>query len=113
MDMGHAAIAGVHDRGGRHEPRELGIDLAKYVNAGVLLMNLTVWRREHLGAAGLDYVRRHKPDFYDQTAISAVCAGRIVLLSDKWNYTPAGIRSAYRGQAVHIIHFTTQWKPWL
>jgi Glycosyl transferase family 8 len=105
--MDHSAIAAVRDdRAGRHESR------SDYVNSGVLLMNLSLWRREHLTAAALTFARGHKLAYPEQTSINAVCAGRIIFLADEWNYMPADMRRAYRGQALHIVHWTV-WKPWL
>src|SRR5262249_23948933 len=43
-DLGEAAIAGVYDYGMVME-RRVGIALSSYVNSGVLLMSLPVWRR--------------------------------------------------------------------
>jgi len=115
MDMGQAAIAAVGDTYGAHLEREIGIEIADddYVNSGVLLMNLVVWRRDRLGAAAIAFIRQYHPCLVDQTAINVACAGRIARLAQEWNLLAHALLRSEQWREPRIIHCTTDIKPWL
>jgi lipopolysaccharide biosynthesis glycosyltransferase len=115
MDIGEAAIAGVRDAFGAQKELEIGvpIDDREYVNAGVLLMNLAVWRRNRLADAVLAFIRQQRPRFLDQTGINAACAGRIVHLRDEWNVMVGLLNQPRQWLEPNIIHYVGQSKPWL
>jgi lipopolysaccharide biosynthesis glycosyltransferase len=116
MDMGQAAIAGTADVGIAQLERKNGIELDEdeYVNAGVLLMNLAVWRRDRLAAAAMAFINQHQPSFLDQTGINAACAGKIRQISDDWNFiVGAGWRTLEEWRKPpRIIHCTGPYRPW-
>jgi lipopolysaccharide biosynthesis glycosyltransferase len=115
-DMGEAAIAGVADVGIAHLERESGIELDEdeYVNAGVLLMNLVVWRRDKLAEAVVAFIKQRQPNFLDQTGINAVCARKIMQLSDDWNFMVGALSRPLEGWRTppRIIHCTGSRRPW-
>src|SRR5262245_22172843 len=82
FDMGSAAIAAVHDPVGATMEREGGINLDEktFVNSGVMLMNLMVWRREGLAATAIAFAKKHSPRSLDQPGINFACAGKIAYL---------------------------------
>src|SRR3954451_14408770 len=88
FDMGKAAVAGVDDPYGARIEREVGIDVDEegYVNAGVMLMNLAVWRRDKLGAAAIAFSGKYNPRIFDQSGMNVACSGKIVHLSEEWNF---------------------------
>ncbi len=111
MDMGSAALAGVRDRSAQ---RQAELKVEHYINSGVLLMNLPVWRQHSLTAAMLDYIRAQRPVFPDQTAINAICAGRMLLVPETWNFMLGENRRRLdRWTPPRIIHCTGGMKPWL
>jgi lipopolysaccharide biosynthesis glycosyltransferase len=111
-DLGEAAIGGVYDHG-IVIARRRGIKLSSYVNSGVLLMNLSVWRRERLSAAALTFCRDNlTAGFTDQTAINTACAGRILYVHERWNFQLGAIHSLDHW-GPRIIHCTDPAKPWL
>jgi lipopolysaccharide biosynthesis glycosyltransferase len=114
MAMGEAAIAGVSDVGARYE-REIGIEVDEheYVNSGVLLMNLTAWRRHRLTAAAIAFIKQHRPRFSDQTGINAVCARRIMRIATEWNFLMHEIQRPEQWLVPRIVHCTSNIKPWL
>jgi lipopolysaccharide biosynthesis glycosyltransferase len=113
MGIGEAAIAGVPDTGARYE-QEIGIeiDAHEYVNSGVLLMNLTTWRRCHLTAAAVAFIRQHRPRFPDQTGINAVCARKIIRIRTEWNVLLHEIKRPEQWLIPRIVHCTSDMKPW-
>lgn len=88
--------------------------LDRYVNSGVMLLNLQRWREAgHVGKClehGLRY--QDKVRYGDQCAINAVLAGEIRLLPGQWNTPvwPGG--GPVDPQAAAILHYITGDKPW-
>jgi lipopolysaccharide biosynthesis glycosyltransferase len=113
MDIGDAAIAGVRDRGGWHEGLT-GNARRDYVNSGVMLMNLSVWRRDRLAASIADMIADNGHFCCpDQTAINLVCDGHKVFLPNCWNLTLGDPPLRLQGGALRILHWTGFMKPWL
>jgi lipopolysaccharide biosynthesis glycosyltransferase len=114
MDMGSAAVAGVRDLTAAYLEKNPDIDVERYVNSGVLLMNLPVWRRDYLTEALLTYIREHTPSFVDQSAINAVLADVILILAEDYNLMLGQTRRRLmQWTPPRIIHFTGTLKPWL
>jgi len=106
--------------------RALGInDPLRYINSGVLLMNLETLRQEKFGRRLFEYARGHPHnDYPDQDALSVVYGERHLALHPRWNaqttlwdlstdelpFTPAEIREARTRPA--IVHFVGPFKPW-
>lgn len=86
-------MAGVHDAcfdNGITPPQPVlsgEIPLSDYVNAGVLLMNLKKLRQEmDLYKLSVEYLLNNRDArFPDQDAINILCAGKILLIDEKWN----------------------------
>jgi lipopolysaccharide biosynthesis glycosyltransferase len=106
----------------------LGIPMqATYVNSGMLLMDLDTWRKDGMTAQFVSFVQAKgsKLAFYDQDAINAVLAGRILIVDPRWNlqarmyYTGQRHRPFEFAETVSaratpaIIHYTGSEKPWL
>lgn len=91
--------------------------LGSYVNAGLLVMNLPVWRQEKIAAACLALLC--DPDrpllSEDQSAINIAAAGRIRLLEPRFNtYSDPG---AYKRpedfpDVPAVVHYVVNNKPW-
>jgi lipopolysaccharide biosynthesis glycosyltransferase len=111
LDMGEAVVAGVHDPFGRSHS---GLD--KYINSGVMIMNLPAWRYGNVRDRALAFVRDFKPRAPDQTAINVICAGAggILYIDESWNLMlGAGWRKPTVWIEPRIIHCTGYAKPWL
>jgi lipopolysaccharide biosynthesis glycosyltransferase len=115
FDMGTAAIAAVHDPSGALVEREIGINLDEggYVNAGVMLMNLMVWRGEELATTAMAFVKKHNPRLLDQSGINAACAGKIAYLPEQWNFQLHKARRPGQWLEPSIIHYVGLRKPWI
>ena len=122
----HAAVASPFSDDARSR---LGIPAGyRYFNAGVLLLNLELWRTENLSAKILDYIRSHSESltWWDQDALNAVLYGRWRCCSPKWN-AGAGFFTTHRAAVLEvseseyteaaknpcIVHFTGSYKPWM
>ena len=100
---------------GRSDPAELaslGLPEAGYVNSGLLLMDLDVWRQEGWTARCLAFAEARGGDllYHDQSTINAVMAGAIVHLPQTYNMAANHRRIQWR--IPRIIHFKSAWKPW-
>lgn len=69
-----------------------------YFNSGVLLMNLDLWREEHLSKQIVDVAGKYKFPFLDQDAINYTLQNRILRLS-----------FTYNGQVL-VWHPQAQWR---
>ncbi len=98
--------------------RELGLPAQRpYFNAGLMLIDLPLWRREEVEQRALAYLERfsQRVYFWDQEALNAVLCGRWKRMESRWNWTPAAERQAGADEkfAPAVVHFTGALKPWL
>lgn len=106
--------------------KEDGLDPhADYVNAGVLWMNLKLWRAENLAQKCLAWIKKNPEAWGDNDAINANLSGRIQLLPLRYNATVHMMRPSSRVYGMEdteevdnartnpaIVHFTGAIKPW-
>lgn len=104
--------------------RELGLrNEAKYFNAGVMLMNLGLWRQRQVTDRALEYLKEYAGDvsFWDQEGLNAVLADEWGELDQAWNWsvsvgrTPGWGRRRLPSDAApepRIVHFSGNLKPW-
>lgn len=108
--------------------RQLGLSgHCQYFNSGMLVADLTAWRRDRIGEQVLACLRTHRAHvlWWDQYALNVVLAGRWRALDHRWNqsahiYTyPTWSCSPLRREHVErirhdpwIIHFCSSSKPW-
>lgn len=97
----------------------------QYINAGVLVMNLGLMRKDKIVKQFLELVPQNMPS-QDQDIINHVCYGKIVFLPFKYNVmtklsdkcigdykgccTEAELKEAWNEPC--IIHFADRYKPW-
>jgi lipopolysaccharide biosynthesis glycosyltransferase len=91
--------------------------VARYFNAGVLLIDLSRWREEHIPEVAMDYMRQ-VPDtpYSDQDALNVACDTRWTALDDRWNFQDHMRQRVDRlplAQRPHIVHFISPNKPWI
>jgi lipopolysaccharide biosynthesis glycosyltransferase len=98
---------------------------AKYFNAGVMVVNLDLWRSDDIPGRVMEYLRTYGDSvvFWDQEGLNAVLAEKWGELDPRWNHTTSvrSLRLRNNGrpeqQAVTpstpwIVHFTGNLKPW-
>ena len=88
----------------------------RYVNAGVLLIDVSHWNSDELTARTLDFLRRN-PTLWrlpDEDALNAVLDGRLTELSPVWNLqAPMWANREVREMVEPvIIHYVGHNKPW-
>lgn len=89
VDMGGYYLAGVQDVTGANA--RLSIELEKesdYVNAGVLLVNVALWREKNMEKMFFKYLeeKNYRVEFNDQGVINHCCNGAIKLVHPKYDY---------------------------
>ena len=94
-----------------YSKNRLGIDSKYYINAGIILMNLSVMREVDFEATFLRLISRVKFDVaQDQDYLNALCNGRIVYLGAEWNVMP--FFTELSGKSPKIVHYNLDNKPW-
>ena len=66
------------------EIKQFGININKYINSGILLINLKEIRNDGIEKKIREFVSTHELTFADQTAINAVCNNNIQILPYKY-----------------------------
>lgn len=113
-----AVVPHVSSRAGVSGWRELNLrPEAPYFNAGVMVIDLALWRRDRVGERALEYVRQHREGvyFWDQEGLNAVLAGHWGELDERWNRNvsiPVRRRDGSHANEPWIIHFAGNVKPW-
>jgi len=113
MDLDGNLVAGTVD--GMINPallKEIGVPSDRYINAGVLLMDLDRWRREGTVEKAIDELMRHPGREYDdQTAINVVANGRIKYLGREFNFMSQQLNQLPLTKP-RILHYAGIFKPW-
>ncbi|MBQ2379376.1 MAG: glycosyltransferase family 8 protein [Akkermansia sp.] len=139
MDMQGAAVGAVYESLTTKNKRykdELGIpeQYLGYFNAGTILMDLNVFRRDNLSAKILEFANNHKEHlpFLDQDSLNGVLYDKVIRLHPRWNWNDLNTRwvlkyspdtevliraSTFKeiveaSQYPGIIHFVGRYKPW-
>lgn len=88
VDFGNNLVAGVQDTIDAYFKKinGLGPDI-QYINAGIMLINLKLWREENLEQRFIDYIRKYNGDVpnRDQGVINGVCGQRKYILPLRYN----------------------------
>lgn len=88
----------------------------RYFNAGMLVIDLHLWREGKVGARALQYLVDHPTTPYsDQDALNVVCEGAWTNVGERWNYQNhywTRIAQMAPGEKPAIVHFITAQKPW-
>lgn len=92
MDMKNNIVCGVQDIVCKDERISVGLGKnERYINSGVLLINLNEWRKQAVGEKGIQYLINNNKylAFSDQGVINHICKGKTGYLHPKYNvYTP-------------------------
>lgn len=88
----------------------------RYFNAGVLLINLDLWRRQRIGERAAQYLAEHPVSpFADQDALNFVLDGSWTVLTEEWNFQrhlETSVADMEPELRPAIVHFVTAKKPW-
>ncbi len=96
---------------GIYSEKVLGVPRQVYFNAGILVMNLDIMRKDNLKeqfASLLEKVTYRVAQ--DQDYLNVICYGKTVILDKTWNRTP--MPYADRSVTPKIAHYKINFKPW-
>lgn len=119
IEIGDNYIAACHDKSvvdvpplAKYMEEAVGINRYKYVNSGVLLMNLKALREKQFESHFLNLLNTYHFDCIapDQDYINAICDGKIHYLDEVWDAMPND--SAPPLENAKIIHYNLFSKPW-
>jgi len=115
IDMNVFPLAAKVEHAAADQIVRLGLKNNLYLNSGVLLFNLPMWRREELSKRIIEFALAHpeKLEWVDQDAIAAILDGQIAPLDVRFNSTIDCATGAGEVLADSvIIHFVGACKPW-
>lgn len=113
-DVKKYAVAMISDVESEKEAKRLNIK--KYYNAGVMLINLDYWRKNDIEKKLFDYAMKNKKTilWQDQDIINVVLQKEIKEVDLKWNYSYFLYDKINEEDLKKsaIIHFAGRFKPW-
>ena len=91
--------------------KALGVDPDRYVNAGVLLMNLAAYRAHKIEERFVRMITEFDFDLLDpdQAYLNYLCASKIRVLPNGWNKEPMPLPCEGKK---NIVHYALYKKPW-
>lgn len=119
IDIGDNYLGGCLDTSVHHiEPiiryyeNAVGVEKERYINSGVLQMNLKALREANFHERFLELFTTYHFDTLapDQDYINVLCYGKIKYLSNQWNAMPN--ETTPKLQDVKLIHYNFFCKPW-
>lgn len=90
-DISKYEMAGVQDNAAYYLLKKIGMNKNnKYINSGVLLMNLKLLRENNFEKRVFDFIKKNKGkvNHHDQGIINGVCKNSILILEPKYNMMP-------------------------
>lgn len=110
IDLKDNLVAGVLDSVSTHAKFAIGLKSNEaYINAGFLLINLLLWRKENIEYKFLQFLLDHKGIVYhhDQGLINIICRGRKLILPIQYNMVTNFFVFPYRNYR-HILPFYSE-----
>lgn len=87
-----------------------------YLNAGVMVINLSRWRETRVSERALEYLVRHPATPYaDQDALNVACDGEWTPVDERYNFQVHWGIDLARTECMArpaVVHFVTSQKPW-
>ena len=89
----------------------LGVDPDSYVNAGVLVINLSAFRKNNIEKQFIELITKYDFDLLDpdQAYLNYLCKNKIHILPNGWNKEPMSLPC--EGNK-NIVHYALYKKPW-
>lgn len=89
----------------------IGVDPDRYINAGVLVMNLNAYRKEKVESKFVALITKYDFDLLDpdQAYLNYLCRDKILYLPNGWNKVPSDLPCEGRK---NIVHYALYKKPW-
>lgn len=104
-------IISVHEVFGEYAEKFVGVPRDKYLQSGVLVMNLKEFRKSDLENKFVYLINKYNFDVIDpdQAYLTAMCYGRVKYLPNGWN--KEAIPTPLQGK-LNIVHYALYKKPW-
>jgi lipopolysaccharide biosynthesis glycosyltransferase len=116
INIGDHALAAVPEREALQAALQAHVGMREglYVNSGVCLINLNVWRELKLSRQCFSWIENNRPSMMDQDAINAVVSPRIYFLPGAYNINPIHQQPEIflKDYPERVIHFAGPLKPW-
>lgn len=111
-DFRNAPLIGVKDISSEINKNRLNI--SKYINSGVLLVNLAFWREMNVIQKFCLCIEKNSPRllFHDQDVINLTFEDSLLITSQEWNYQFLACPQLQDISGVKFLHFITEQKPW-
>ncbi|MBF0409948.1 MAG: glycosyltransferase family 8 protein [Candidatus Riflebacteria bacterium] len=114
-DLENFGVAG-YDEEKDFQTQRLDLEPDFYINAGILVINLSFWRENSISLKCFDWLKKN-PDknlLLDQDAINSVLKFKKTRIGLKWNLGPASFedRKILENYPERILHFGAPIKPW-
>lgn len=94
----------------KYSKEVLGIKAKKYFNAGVIVMNLKMFRENNFYESFINLLSFYKFKVaQDQDYLNIICKDKIKYISNSWNVMP--VRKEKRKKP-SLIHYNLTMKPW-
>lgn len=101
-----------YDVYGTYVEKVLGVSRNIYFNAGVLVLNLDLFRKVDMQARLLDIISEYTFTVtQDEDYLNVLCHGSVLLLPQYWNKNSFPGCEKY-GDPAKIVHYKINWKPW-
>lgn len=91
IDINDVYVCGVQDNAGIMYRKLIDFnENDRYINSGVLLINLKKWREENLEEKFIKFINKYNGSVphHDQGVINGVCKGKIKILKPEYNLMP-------------------------
>lgn len=91
----------------------LGLEPEKYINSGMLVMNLREMRKEKIEQKFIYLLLKYNMEVIapDQDYLNLLCKDRIKYIGENWDKMP-DFGQYYEEKDLHIIHYNMMRKPW-
>ena len=95
----------------KYAEKAIGVDPDGYVNAGVLVMNLSEYRKREIEKKFISLITEYDFDLLDpdQAYLNYLCNGKIHVLPNGWNKEPMPLPCE---GCKNIVHYALYKKPW-
>jgi lipopolysaccharide biosynthesis glycosyltransferase len=100
---------------GKKQIARLEIEGDIYINSGVLVIDLDLWRKEKIFNCCMDWLKQNPEEAIpDQDALNIVLGGKKIAIDLKWNLNPVPLKTieVLNKYPDRILHFGGPIKPW-
>lgn len=116
LEMGNNAVAAVASLHSEKNVAGLNMSSSRYFNAGLLVVDVPVWRSRELTQKVVDYYQQHSENLplLEQDALNAVLDGEFTELDERFNFlvevnNPLMIKYPETAAVLHCVNEAKAW----